>query len=179
MSELSDEQRRSFLKDEYLFLQAQYEDYDKRSLQIKGWISSGAAAGLALAFNVTNKAAVWALPIIVASIVVIIWYLEAHWKLFQYALADRIRVLEAYFRNDPEILAKNPDPFQIYHWWFRSYARDEPIYKYEEAHRPRPQSQRLFAAAFQTFVCLPYLPLLVLCAASLAILLSAPLPTPR
>ena len=45
---LTDDQRRNYLKEEYLFLQSQYEDYDKRSLQIKGWVSTGAAAGIAL-----------------------------------------------------------------------------------------------------------------------------------
>ena len=48
---LPDDQRRGYLRDEYLFLQGQYEDYDKRSLTIKGWVSTGAIAALALAFK--------------------------------------------------------------------------------------------------------------------------------
>jgi hypothetical protein len=170
-TEIGDDQRRNYLRDEYLFLQAQYEDYDKRSLTIKSWVSSGAIAALALAFNSSYKSAAF-VPVIVAVIVSVIWYLEAYWKLFQYALADRIRIIEAYFRNDPEILIKNPDPFQIYHWWFKSYRWDEPIYEYEktEKRRPKRHSLRLREAAFQRFVYLPYLPILALCAASLVIL---------
>ena len=37
----------------------------------------------------------------VTVIALVFWYLEAKWKLFQHALADRIRVIEAYFRDDP------------------------------------------------------------------------------
>ena len=49
-----DQQDRGFLKDEYLKLQDLFEDFDRRSLTIKGWVSAGAAvaivAGAALAF---------------------------------------------------------------------------------------------------------------------------------
>jgi hypothetical protein len=174
-SELTDDQRRSFLKDEYFFLQAQYEDYDRRSLQIKGWVSSGAVAALALAFNTSSMTGALILPVIAATIVVAIWYLEAYWKLFQYALADRIRIIEAHFRNESDILIKNPEPLQIYHWWFLSFNEDKPIYKYEEGKRPRSRSARLREVAFQRFVCLPYLPILILCAASLVALLAGQL----
>lgn len=173
-SEISEDLRRSYLRDEYLFLQAQYEDYDKRSLTIKGWVSGGAATALALGFNASIKPAA-VVPVIVAVIIAVVWFLEACWKVFQYALADRIRIIEAYFRNDPDILFKDPAPFQTYHWWFRSYSQDQPIYAYERTggfwSRPKPLSVRLLKAAFQTFVCLPYLPILVLCVLSFAILM--------
>lgn len=173
--ELTDDQRRSYLRDEYLFLQTQYEDYDKRSLTIKGWASSGATAALALAFNVSYGPAIL-VPAIVAVIVAVIWYLEAYWKLFQYALSDRIRIIEAYFRSDPDVLVKNPDPFQIYNWWFRTYAFDEPIFPYERDNHTRPKSHyiRLLHAAFLPFVCLPYLPIIILSLASLAALAQRP-----
>jgi hypothetical protein len=127
--QLDASQKLSMLRDEYLFLQQQYEDYDKRSLTIKGWVSSGAIAALALGFSTSYKLT-FLIPIFVSVVVVMVWYLEAYWKLFQYALSDRIRILEAHFRGDDEILAKDPDPFQIYHWRFKSYALDEPIYEY-------------------------------------------------
>ena len=150
------------LKDEYLFLQGQYEDYDKRSITIKGWVSSGAIAALALGITSDAKFS-FAIPLLTAVIVGMVWYLEAHWKLFQYALSDRIRILEAHFRGDKEILIKNPKPFQIYHWWFRSYSDDEPIYEYERRYgRPRTRRQRLISTAFQRFVVIPYLPIIVL-----------------
>jgi hypothetical protein len=174
-TDMTEDQRRSYLRDEYLLLQNQYEDFDKRSLTIKGWVSSGAIAALALSFSSSHKLAP-VMPIIVALIVAVIWYLEAYWKLFQYALADRIRIIEAYFRNDPDILIKKPDPFQIYHWWFRSYSKDEPIYDYEREGnlRPKRHSERLRRTALHRFVYLPYSPILVLCAASFIILIIVP-----
>ena len=78
--------------------------------------------------------------------------------------------IEAYFRNDPDVLIKNPDPFQIYHYWFKSYSRDEPIFDYERISRPKSHSVRLRKVAFQRFVYLPYVPILVLCGASFVIL---------
>ena len=43
---LKDEDLRTALKDEYLLLQNQYEDFDRRSLTIKGWFGGGAAAAV-------------------------------------------------------------------------------------------------------------------------------------
>jgi uncharacterized membrane protein len=176
--ELSQEQRLAFLKEEYLFLQSQYENYDSRSLTIKGWVTGGAGAALGFALDPSHKYGVLLLAFIFI-LVLVIWYLEACWKLFQYALTDRIRLIEAYFRSDPDILIKEPDPFQIYHWWFRSHSRDEPIYEYEKApgrknRRPRTYAARLRAAALQRFVCLPYLPIAAVCFASILLLLFCP-----
>jgi hypothetical protein len=125
--ELSDTDRRTFLKDEYLLLQNQYEDFDRRSLTIKGWVASGAAAALAISFSTSYRLSVL-IPVFVTVIALVFWYLEAKWKLFQYALADRIRVIEAYFRDDPNKPEESPAPFQIYNAWYRSYVKDEPIY---------------------------------------------------
>jgi len=85
MSDLGDQERRSYLRDEYLLLQTQYEDYDRRSLTINGWIASGAVAGLAISFGSSYKL-VYVVPLIVALMAGVFWYLEAYWKLFQYAL---------------------------------------------------------------------------------------------
>lgn len=159
------------LKEEYLFLQAQYEDYDRRSLMIKSWVATGAIAGLALSFNSTNQL-VAIVPVFVAIIVGVTWYLEACWKLFQYAFTDRIRIIEAYFRGEQDILIKTLNPFQTYSWWYHTYFNDEPIYDYEKTHRPKPRWRRRARAAFQPYVCLPYLPILILCAISFVILLA-------
>lgn len=153
--ELDEREHRSFLKDEYLLLQNQYEDYDRRSLTIKGWVGSGAAAALALAFNSSYRAALL-IPVFVALIAAVFWYLEAYWKVFQYSLADRIRVIEAYFRDDADILVPHPAPFQAYNFWYESFAKDEPIYEYEKSYRPKSLGSRLREAAFQSFVMALY-----------------------
>lgn len=160
--------KEAMLKDEYLFLQSQYEDFDRRSLSIKGWVSGGAIAALALSFSSSHSLTIF-IPFFIAVVVVTVWYLEAHWKLFQYALSDRIRIIEAYFRGDESILHKDPVPFQIYHWWFKSYVHDEPIYGYE-THRPRNRTARLKSAAFQRFVLLPYAPIFILCLVTVPVL---------
>lgn len=156
------EQRLVFLKDEYLKLQDYYEDYDRRSLTIKGWIAAGAAAGIAIGLDPEKNGGgmVW---IFIALIAACFWYLETYWKTFQYALADRIRIIEAYFRNDKTSLFPDPDPLQIYAWWFRSFVKDEPIYEHERKFRPTSRSRRLFYAAFQPFVMLPYVLIIVIC----------------
>ena len=164
------DERRAFLKDEYLFLQNQYEDFDRRSLTIKGWLSTGAIAAIALSFNSSYKD-VYVVPILVASIAAVFWYLEAYWKLFQYALADRIRVIEAYFRSDTDVLVKNPEPFQVYEWWFRSYSKNEPIYENEKPHRPKDHGTRLRKVLLARFVFLPYAVIIALSVLSFAILL--------
>jgi uncharacterized membrane protein YdbT with pleckstrin-like domain len=172
MMTLNDQERRGFLKDEYLFLQSQYEDFDRRSLTIKGWIASGAVAALAISFGSSYEYD-YLVPILVAIMAAIFWYLEAYWKLFQYAIGDRIRVIEAYFRDESEILEKDPVPFQTYHRFYLSFARDEPLYDYEreEKGRPRRRSRRLRQFAVQSFVFLPYLAIIVLSLASFVMLL--------
>src|SRR4051812_2684207 len=87
---LDDQNRNSFLKDEYLLLQNLYEDFDRRSLTIKGWVAAGAIAALGLSFNISYSFAA-IIPGFVVIISFIFWYLETKWKMFQYALTDRIR----------------------------------------------------------------------------------------
>src|SRR6516225_840362 len=98
---LIDLELRGFLKDEYLLLQDQYEDFDRRTLTIKGWIATGAVAALAISFGSSNKYS-YLIPILVALLAAVFWYLEGYWRLFQEAIGDRIRVIEAYFRADRE-----------------------------------------------------------------------------
>jgi hypothetical protein len=173
MSEIDDRERRSLLKDEYLLLQNHYEDFDRRSLTIKGWIAAGAVTALAISFGSSFRYA-WVLPILVAVLAAAFWYIEAHWKLFQSAIGDRIRIIEAYFRADPDILQdKVPTPFQAYHRFYRSYALDEALYTYEKSQdgRPRTRSKRLWQLARQSFVYQPYATIIVLSVAAFMILL--------
>jgi hypothetical protein len=163
---------RGYLKDEYLLLQDQYEDFDRRTITIKGWIGAGAFAALAVSFSISNKYAYIA-PLLVAILACVFWYLEAHWKLFQQAAADRIRIIEAYFREDENVFVKNPIPFQAFHQFYLSYGPDEPIYEYEKSEKGRPRSKwkRLRKLACQGFVCQPYLTIIVLGMAFFVLLL--------
>ena len=150
-----------YLKEEYFFLQSQYEDFDKRSLSIKGWIAGGALAALGFAVKATPGKATGFACIAAASIALSIWILEANWKMFQYGLRDRIRILEAFFRGQTDILFKDPAPFQIYHWWSICHVNGNPIYP-NEKHRPRPLWLRFLKVAAEPFVCLPYVVLIAL-----------------
>jgi hypothetical protein len=170
---LDDNQRQSFLKDEYLLLQNQYEDFDRRSLTIKGWVASGAVAALAISFSTAHRL-VSLIPLFVIAIAVVFWYLEAKWKLFQYALAGRIRLIEAYFRGDSDITDESTVPFQIYQSWYRSYIHDDPIYPYAKVIKPRPQINRLIHAAMQPFVGALYLVIIILSILSFILLLAFP-----
>src|ERR1043165_121603 len=99
-----------YLKDEYQILQGQYEQFDQRALTIKGWVAAAAVAGATLGLKDGNPAAkeVW---IVVVVVLASIWCIETYWKMFQYGLHDRIRILEGYFRG----MRAAPRPFQIYH----------------------------------------------------------------
>jgi hypothetical protein len=141
---------RDFLKDEYFKLQDQYEEYDSRALQIKGWIGAGSVAGLAIGLNPDNSdgGIVW---ILISAISACFWYLEAKWKLFQYALRGRIKLIEAYFRSGNGQLKDSdnePAPLQIYESWFEYY--DSSL-------------RSLFWAAGQSFVHLPYSLIILIC----------------
>jgi hypothetical protein len=166
--EWDEKERRAYLKDEYLFLQNQYEDYDKRSLVIKGWVSAGSFAAMALAFNSAHKYAYF-IPIFIIVLSGVFWYLESYWKLFQYALQARIKVLEAEFRDDHARIYRSPDPFQIFDWWFKGYRRKMAIYHNEQEQGPEPRIG-LIDTATQQFVFLPYLVIILLCVISFILL---------
>ena len=163
MKSFTEPELRGYLKDEYLLLQDQYEDFDRRTLTIKGWVGTSAFAALAVSFSTTNTYA-FIFPVMAAVLAGVFWYLEAHWKLFQQASADRIRIIEAFFRDDSEVFEKNPLPFQAFHQFSLSYGPDNPLYEYEKTveGRPRPKRRRLYRLARQGFVCQPYLTIIVL-----------------
>jgi hypothetical protein len=158
---MNSDQKLGFLRDEYLKLQDQYEDFDRRALTIKGWVGAGSAAAMAIGLdsNKSGGGAIWIITIVLS---LCFWYLEARWKQFQFALQDRIRILEAHFRGDMDILVKDPAPFQIFDWWNRSYENDEPIYEIERERRGKPKTERLRRAAALYFVMMPYAAIIVL-----------------
>ena len=153
---------KDYLKEEYFKLQDQYEDFDRRALQIKGWIGAGAIAGMAIGFDSgkSGDGAIWVLIAIMAGC---FWYLEAKWKVFQYSLAGRIRMIEALFRGDEGILIEETKPLQMYCWWFESYREGIPIYPCEKGKRPEKEKISLREAAFQGFVMMPYALIVVIC----------------
>ena len=141
----------SFLRDEYLKLQDQYEDYDRRALQIKGWLAAASITGFVLGTD-QSKGVSTLTFVAIALMAVCFWYLEATWKTFQYAISERIRVIEKYFQS-----GENPPfPFQIYHFWFRAYSKGR-----------RRQIITLWKAGRQPFVHLPYSLIIFLCFISL------------
>lgn len=146
-----DQQDRGFLKDEYLKLQDQYEDFDRRSLTIKGWVSAGAAVAIVAGLKDEGSFGIvqW---LIVAALAATFWYLEARWKQFQYALAGRLKELERYFRGEgPE-----PKPLQIYSSWFTHYKK-------------ATERSALWPAARQDFVMLPYVVIIAVCMIGIAL----------
>jgi len=155
-------QTQNFLVEEYRILQEQYEDFDRRALQIKGWIGAGSIAGIALGGSPDNvkDREIW---MFIAAISASFWYLEATWKLFQQATSDRIRIIEAYFRGDETLINQNVIPFQIFNYWTRSYVKDLPIYNYEEELRPRRRYARLARLICRPSVCLPYALIIGIC----------------
>ncbi|HEB4874997.1 TPA: hypothetical protein R0C45_003182 [Kluyvera ascorbata F0526] len=137
----------SFLRDEYLKLQDQYEDYDRRALQIKGWLAATSITGFALGTDPSKGVGSFTF-VAIALMALCFWYLEATWKTFQYAIAERIRTIEIYFQNG----GSPPMPFQIYHAWFHSYSKNR-----------RRQAIILWKAGRQPFVHLPYSLIIFLC----------------
>jgi len=154
---------RAELKAEYSRLQDTYEDFDKRSLTIKGWISAAAVTGASLGLKDGKLPGneVW---IVVIVVLLSIWCVETYWKMFQYGFRDRIRILEAYFRNDKDSKGP-PSLFQIYHSWNESHVHDTPIYRYEHKFRPLDIVLRFIKVMCYPFVFLSYLPLIILCLA--------------
>jgi hypothetical protein len=160
-----------YLRDEYLLLQNLYESYDQRSLTIKSWVIGGTIAGLSIGAGITAASPRPAIWVVVGTLSLFVWYLEGRWKMFQHALRARIRVIEAYFRKESDILPeyKNPIPFQTYHWWFMAERHDMPIYPYEKAKERKSFAWRVCLSMFQDPVWVPYLPIIVICALFLMI----------
>src|SRR5262245_61681990 len=107
---------RDELRTEYGILQTQYEAFDSRALLIKSWSAPLLAGGVGLGVKEQSIAIIVAL--VVAALC--LWILEAIWKAFQYCYTDRIKLIEAWFRDQhPQEIA----PFQIFTAWIEVYHR--------------------------------------------------------
>jgi len=127
------------LKAEYLLIQGQYEDFDKRALSLKALATPLLGAGLAAGIK-EHSAAILAATIGVA---LTLWLLETIWKSFQYSFVPRIEALESWFRGEGAEDAIQP--FQIYTEWNRSWSGTLSRYG------------SMLRVWWQPFVALPYL----------------------
>jgi hypothetical protein len=155
MLELTEDQRRQYLKDEYFFLQNTYEDFDKRILTIKGWAVTSCLAGIGLGFQNTSPQ-LW---VVSGAGALMFWLVEARWKTFQYAYGYRIRQIEGYFRGDED--KHDLVPLQIYNSWFNAYAYDARPHASQASERRRSLLRRTATYAWLPFVRTPYLQIVI------------------
>jgi hypothetical protein len=144
------EASREELKAEYTILQTHYEAFDARALSIKSLSGPLIAAIIGVGLSQGSRA------IVVAAIIsaLALWVLEAIWKSFQYCYTDRIILIEKCFRSEhSEPLA----PFQVFTAWGMVWDR---WYKSPKSWLPIMK---------QPFVFLPYLPMALFGAGSLAV----------
>jgi len=108
---------RELLKQEYFFLQATIEDYNRQIWVIKalGISGTGAAIGLAL----QQKEALIAL--IGCAIPLFFWVLESQWKHFQRGFYPRIAELETILREENGL--RGP---AIFGKWSQAFNRGAP-----------------------------------------------------
>ncbi len=157
---MQDDELKRFLKDEYLKLQDSYDSFDHRALTIKGWISAGSAAAIALSFDASGEIRHGILLSLIA-LSVTFWYLEARWKTFQWALRGRIKYIEQCFRGEGNGL-KDVHPLQIHSHWNQT----EPPKPGAVVQGPRDKNKlaRTMEALREDFVMLPYIVVIILCA---------------
>lgn len=136
-----DTQREGFLKDEYLFLQNNYEDFDRRVLTIKSWAVTLSLGAFAAGFQY-KAVALWFLGSLSA---ILFWLVEATWKTFQYANGPRIEEIEKYFAGK---INYDMYPFQARRSWFEEWRKVPPV-------RRICRNTRLF------IIAIPYLPIFV------------------
>ncbi|BAL79187.1 hypothetical protein [Bradyrhizobium cosmicum] len=134
------EATRDELKAEYTILQSHYDAFDARALQIKALSGPLIAAAIGSGVATNSRSLILAAILTALSL----WTLEAIWKSFQYCYTDRIKIIEAWFREDH---ADRLVPFQIYAAWGEVWDR---WYRHPKA---------LISILRQPFVYLPYAPL--------------------
>jgi hypothetical protein len=160
---VNETEKEALLKEEYFFLQKAFEDFDLKSLTIKGWVTTGSAAAFILGVKWQEVAT----PTVVAVIAVsaVVWIIEAIWKLSQKAFSNRIRTIEAYFRSDKTVVKQDVFPLQIYNSWYEAYYADLPVYTYEidMGLRNKGIQERFFKMLFRPSVFFPYLPIIAIC----------------
>jgi hypothetical protein len=111
---LNTETKVNLLRDEYLLIQKQYEDFDGRIMTIKGWSATVGFAAIGAGFQYTKY--LW---LVAAGICATFWILEAIWKTLQYCYSERIKWLERAFETGR---FNEIQPFQIYTEWSSAFS---------------------------------------------------------
>jgi hypothetical protein len=103
------------LKDEYLFLQQDYEDIDKKCLNIKGWNITLVAILIVAGFEFSGF-----LFLVGAIASVVFWYIEAYYRGLTFFIKIRIKMIEKAFQNNDYL---SVTPFQLYSTWEETYKK--------------------------------------------------------
>ena len=125
---------RELLKSEYLHLHRIIVDFDGRAISIKAWSVSFSLVALVGAFA-SHAAPVLLIGSLSAAL---FWLVEGYWKTFQNAHYERMRLIEATFRDSKRILV----PLQINTSWIRQWRSN--------------RSQRLSQVMAWPYVALPH-----------------------
>jgi uncharacterized membrane protein len=106
-----------FLREEYFHLQKSVDDYDQRTLTMKGWSVTASLAAVGAAF--TQKAP--SLLLMASTSALLFWVIEAIWKSFQQAYYPRIRAIEDFMHGAGSEKFSSPG---ISHSWSASWRRN-------------------------------------------------------
>ena len=148
---MDEKQLQGHLQEEYKILMSSFDDWDRRCLTIKGLVTAGAAAAVAVVAKEPIHIALPALAFVMA-LVFSVWILDAQWKSHQHCLLTRIIEIEEYFKINKigSICA-----FQIHRSWSETY--NKPII--EKANSTK--WQRVFHEMPRSFVSNPYATLII------------------
>ena len=101
------------LKDEYIFLEQDYEDIDKKCLNIKGWNITLVAVLIVAGFEFSGI-----LFVVGAFASFVFWYIEAYYRGLTFFIKIRIKMIETAFRNNGYL---SMTPFQLYSTWEKKF----------------------------------------------------------
>ena len=106
----------ALLEKEYFHLQTQIEKFDDKSLTIKAWSVSLAAAIAGSSSFAEN----YILILFASFASLMFWIIDASWKNFQYANYKRIWEIEKYMRGEVSKI----DHLQIATFWSQSFRKN-------------------------------------------------------
>ena len=110
---MNSDDRVFLLKDEYLFLEQDYEDIDKKCLNIKGWNITLVAVLIVAGLEFSGI-----LFAVGAFASFVFWYIEAYYRGLTFFIQIRIKMIEKAFRNNDCV---SVTPFQLYSTWEKKF----------------------------------------------------------